>query len=37
MNKANLKKRIIIGSANFAQKYGADPTKINKNEPHVFL
>jgi len=32
MNKANLKKRIIIGSANFAQKYGAAPIKIDKNE-----
>ena len=32
MNKANLKKRIMIGSANFAQKYGVAPTKIDKNE-----
>ena len=32
MNKANLKKRIIIGSANFAQKYGAAPTKIDRKE-----
>jgi len=32
MNKANLKKRIIIGSANFAQKYGAAPIKLDKNE-----
>ena len=32
MNKANLKRRIVIGSANFAQKYGIAPTKIDKNE-----
>ena len=32
MNKTNLKKRIIIGSANFAQKYSAAPTKIDKKE-----
>ncbi len=32
MNKSQLKKRIIIGSANFTQKYGADPIKINSYE-----
>ena len=32
MNKSQLKKRFIIGSANFTQKYGADPTKINSIE-----
>ena len=32
MNKAKLKKRLVIGSANFTQKYGADPTKINHVE-----
>ena len=32
MYKSQLKKRIIIGSANFTQKYGADPTKINSIE-----
>ncbi len=29
MNKAQFKSRIIIGSANFTQKYGADPIKVN--------
>tara|TARA_B100001093_G_scaffold439840_1_gene440017 strand:- start:4104 stop:4967 length:864 start_codon:yes stop_codon:yes gene_type:complete len=32
VNKAHFKKRLVIGSANFAQIYGADPTKINHNE-----
>ncbi len=29
MNKINFKKRIVIGSANFTQKYGADTKKIS--------
>ena len=32
MNKSQLKKRIIIGSANFTQRYGADSTKVNIDE-----
>ena len=32
MNRHNFKKKFIIGSANFTQKYGADTTKINQNE-----
>mgnify|MGYP006100956975 CR=1 FL=1 len=32
MNKVNLKKRLVIGSANFTQKYGADKTQIDHNE-----
>ena len=32
MRKNNLKKKIVIGSANFTQIYGADPTKIKHNE-----
>ena len=32
MNKINLKKRFVIGSANFTQKYGADPIKIKQIE-----
>ena len=32
MNKTHLKKRLVIGSANFAQTYGADPIKINHND-----
>jgi len=32
MNKSQLKNRIIIGSANFTQNYGADSTKINSHE-----
>lgn len=32
MNKSNLKNKIIIGSANFTQKYGANPTKVKTNE-----
>ena len=28
MNKSQLKKKIILGSANFTQKYGVDPIKI---------
>ena len=32
MNKFQFKKRIVIGSANFTQKYGADLTKINSYE-----
>ena len=32
MNKHELKKKIIIGAANFTQKYGADPKKISHKE-----
>ena len=32
MNTADFKKKLTIGSANFTQKYGADLTKINRNE-----
>ena len=32
MNRKNFKKKLIIGSANFTQKYGMDSTKINPNE-----
>ena len=32
MNKINFKKRLIIGTANFTQKYGADPNKIKRLE-----
>jgi len=32
MNKKNLKKIFVIGSANFTQKYGADPIKIKIKE-----
>jgi aryl-alcohol dehydrogenase-like predicted oxidoreductase len=32
MNKTNFKRRLILGSANFTQKYGADPVKINISE-----
>lgn len=32
MNKFQLKKRIIIGSANFTQEYGADSIKVKSNE-----
>jgi aryl-alcohol dehydrogenase-like predicted oxidoreductase len=32
MNKYELKKKIIIGTANFTQKYGADPKKISHKE-----
>lgn len=32
MNKSKLKKKLIIGSANFVNRYGADPVKIKKSE-----
>jgi aryl-alcohol dehydrogenase-like predicted oxidoreductase len=32
MNRNELKKRFIIGTANFTQKYGADPTKVSPKE-----
>ena len=32
MNKIKLIKRLVIGSANFTQKYGVDTIKINNNE-----
>ena len=35
MNKSQLKNRIVIGSANFTQKYGADSTKISSYESVV--
>lgn len=37
MNKAALRKRLIIGSANFEQTYGADPTKVNYDEVKKIL
>ena len=37
MNKNYFKKKIIIGSANFTQKYGADPIKINQLEINKIL
>ena len=37
MNKTKLKKRIIIGSANFTQKYGADPIKLTYKENKKIL
>ena len=37
MNKTKLKSRIIIGSANFAQKYGVDPIKLNYKENRKIL
>lgn len=37
MNKSQLKKRFIIGSANFTQKYGADPKIINNQEINKIL
>ena len=32
MNKISLKKRLVVGSANFTQRYGADLKKIKNNE-----
>ena len=32
MNKINFKKRLVIGTANFTQKYGADPNRIKQSE-----
>ena len=32
MNKYQLKNRLVIGTANFTQKYGAYPTKVNLSE-----
>ena len=32
MNKNNLNSKLIIGSANFTQKYGLDLVKINHKE-----
>lgn len=32
MSKINFKKKLVIGCANFTQKYGADKIKINHNE-----
>ena len=37
MNKTKLKSRIVIGSANFSQKYGADPIKLNQRENRKIL
>lgn len=37
MNKTVLKKRLIIGSANFTQKYGLSTTKINHDEIRKIL
>ena len=32
MNNSYFKNRLVIGTANFSQKYGANPIKIKKNE-----
>ena len=32
MNRSSLKKRIVLGSANFTQKYGAKIHKVKLNE-----
>ena len=37
MNKTQLIKRLVIGSANFTQKYGADPIKLNYKENRKIL
>ena len=37
MNKTELKKSFIIGSANFTQKFGVDSTKINLDEIRKIL
>ena len=37
MNKFDLNRRLVIGSANFTQKYGIDPTKIKYNEINKIL
>jgi len=37
MNRANFTKKLIIGSANFTQKYGMDSTKVNPNEVKKIL
>ena len=37
MNKTQLIKRLVIGSANFTQKYGADPIKLNDKENKKIL
>jgi aryl-alcohol dehydrogenase-like predicted oxidoreductase len=37
VNKTKLKNRIVIGSANFSQKYGADPIKLNHRENRKIL
>ena len=37
MKKSQLKKRFVIGSANFTQKYGADSTKISNHEVKKIL
>mgnify|MGYP000911202522 FL=1 len=37
MNKTKLKKRLIIGTANFTQKYGLSTTKINHDEIRKIL
>jgi len=37
VNKTQLIKRLVIGSANFTQKYGADPIKLNYKENRKIL
>ena len=32
MNRVDFKKKLIIGTANFVNKYGVDSVKINENE-----
>ena len=37
MNKTKLKRRLVIGSANFTQKYGTDLIKLNQKENKKIL
>ena len=37
MNKNELKKRFVIGTANFTQKYGVDPKKVSLKEINKIL
>ena len=37
MNKTKLKRRLVIGSANFTQKYGTDLIKLNHKENKKIL
>ena len=36
MNKLEFKKRLVIGSANFSNKYGVEQFKINYSEKKKF-
>ena len=37
MNKSTFKSRLIIGSANFSQNYGADKTLVNLKEKNKII